>query len=139
MPRKKQILSTNLDSDKFVLRLPNGMRDSIAELAAQGARSMNAEIVRALASWIGHQNRERVDSEKLLEVVTLLREEITRLRETVAFPRAVPQPAKPQHRAESAPPHPLLRPSEPPSPGFQKSWAQSPIPPRPPKLKTDEE
>jgi hypothetical protein len=32
-------------SDKFMLRLPDGMREQIAESAKQNNRSMNAEIV----------------------------------------------------------------------------------------------
>ena len=34
--------------DKFMLRLPDGMRDRIAEIAKANGRSMNAEIVRRL-------------------------------------------------------------------------------------------
>ncbi|WP_081545959.1 Arc family DNA-binding protein [Chromobacterium haemolyticum] len=33
------------ESDKFMLRLPDGMREHIAELAKANGRSMNAEIV----------------------------------------------------------------------------------------------
>lgn len=36
------------DYDKFVVRLPNGMRDAIAERAKANGRSMNAEIVQTL-------------------------------------------------------------------------------------------
>jgi DNA polymerase II large subunit len=36
---------TNRDSDKFMLRLPNGMRDRIKFAADKNGRSMNAEIV----------------------------------------------------------------------------------------------
>lgn len=35
-------------ADKFVLRLPAGMRDAIAEAAGAGHRSMNSEIVQRL-------------------------------------------------------------------------------------------
>lgn len=34
--------------DRFIVRLPDGMRDKIAELAKQNSRSMNAEIVARL-------------------------------------------------------------------------------------------
>ena len=40
--------STGRDSDKFMLRLPNGMRDRIAAAAKTNKRSMNAEIVSTL-------------------------------------------------------------------------------------------
>lgn len=33
------------DADKFILRLPEGMRDQIAEKAKANNRSMNAEMV----------------------------------------------------------------------------------------------
>lgn len=36
------------DSDKFMLRLPDGMRSRIAEAAKANGRSMNAEIVHCL-------------------------------------------------------------------------------------------
>lgn len=36
------------DQDKFVLRLPDGMRDRIKMVADHSGRSMNAEIVSAL-------------------------------------------------------------------------------------------
>jgi hypothetical protein len=36
--------------DKYVLRLPEGMRERIAELARANSRSMNAEIIARLQS-----------------------------------------------------------------------------------------
>lgn len=39
---------TNRDSDKFMLRLPEGMRQAIKEAAIKSGRSMNAEIVHRL-------------------------------------------------------------------------------------------
>lgn len=41
-------MSTGRDSDKFMLRLPDGMRDDLKAVAAANNRSMNAEIVHAL-------------------------------------------------------------------------------------------
>ncbi len=40
------------DYDKFMLRLPDGMRDSISELAKKHGRSMNAQIVHILEEYI---------------------------------------------------------------------------------------
>jgi hypothetical protein len=40
---------TNRESDKFMLRLPPGMRDVIAREAEKAGRSMNAEIVERIA------------------------------------------------------------------------------------------
>jgi len=39
---------TGRDSDKFMLRLPDGMRERIKRVADQNKRSMNSEIVEAL-------------------------------------------------------------------------------------------
>ena len=39
---------TNRDSDKFMLRLPDGMRDRIAQAAKSNGRSMNAEIIQKI-------------------------------------------------------------------------------------------
>lgn len=41
---------TNRDSDKFMLRLPDGMRERIKDAAEANSRSMNAEIVARLDS-----------------------------------------------------------------------------------------
>lgn len=41
-------ISTNRESDRFMLRLPDGMRDRIAETAKANGRSMNAEIIHRL-------------------------------------------------------------------------------------------
>jgi predicted DNA-binding protein len=35
-------------SDQFIVRLPDGMRDRIAEIASESGRSMNAVVVEAL-------------------------------------------------------------------------------------------
>jgi hypothetical protein len=41
--------SPSRDQNKFIVRLPEGMRNRIAEAAKANGRSMNAEIVSALA------------------------------------------------------------------------------------------
>ena len=43
-----EINTTGRDSDKFMLRFPNGMRDRIAEAAKTNGRTMNAEVVARL-------------------------------------------------------------------------------------------
>ncbi|MCJ8167987.1 Arc family DNA-binding protein [Atopomonas sediminilitoris] len=43
-----QNLYSSRTADKFVLRLPQGMRDRIAEVARQRHRSMNSEIINRL-------------------------------------------------------------------------------------------
>lgn len=42
------MVSVGRGSDQFVLRLPDGMRSQIKEIAARNRRSMNAEIVTIL-------------------------------------------------------------------------------------------
>lgn len=49
--------------DKFVLRMPDGMRDRIAKEAESNGRSMNAEIVQRLEASF----RRSVDDEQVLE------------------------------------------------------------------------
>lgn len=41
------------DDDKYMLRLPDGWRDAIKVRAARNRRSMNQEILTALASAFG--------------------------------------------------------------------------------------
>ena len=41
-------MATGRESDKFIVRLPDGMRDRIKAVADANGRSMNAEIVSAL-------------------------------------------------------------------------------------------
>jgi hypothetical protein len=50
---------TNRDSDKFMLRLPDGMRDRIKEEADLAGRSMNAEIVLALSFHLDAADHDR--------------------------------------------------------------------------------
>ncbi len=41
------------DANKFIVRLPDGMRDRIKEIAAENQRSMNAELVYQLKRIYG--------------------------------------------------------------------------------------
>jgi len=53
---------TNRDSDKFMLRLPDGMRDRIKLSADKNGRSMNAEIVARLqATYISRFHTVELD------------------------------------------------------------------------------
>lgn len=49
---KKPQGTTSRESDKFILRLPAGMRDKIAARAATNGRSMNSEIIAILEPHI---------------------------------------------------------------------------------------
>lgn len=44
----KQALYSSRTADKFVVRLPDGMREQIAEVAREHHRSMNSEIIARL-------------------------------------------------------------------------------------------
>ena len=41
--------------EKFVIRLPSGLRDQIKQLSEQNRRSMNSEIIMVLESYIRNQ------------------------------------------------------------------------------------
>jgi predicted DNA-binding protein len=45
--------TTSRESDKFILRLPDGMRERLAEVAESQGRTMNAVVVGALAEYLG--------------------------------------------------------------------------------------
>lgn len=53
------------DYDKFMLRLPEGMRESIAERAKENGRSMNSEIVQILQDALESGNRTDEENERL--------------------------------------------------------------------------
>lgn len=44
--------------DKFVVRLPDGMRDEIAKKAESNGRSMNSEIIAAIEAWISGSSED---------------------------------------------------------------------------------
>jgi len=50
MNLKKNVAYSSRTADKFVVRLPEGMRDRIAEVARTQHRSMNSEIIARLES-----------------------------------------------------------------------------------------
>lgn len=50
-------------ADKFIVRMPDGMRDRIAEAAKRNHRSMNNEIVHHLAQAFGEGERPATGGE----------------------------------------------------------------------------
>jgi predicted transcriptional regulator len=48
------------DADKFVVRLPDGMRDQVAIAANADDRSMNSLIVKAIREYLNLQQRQQV-------------------------------------------------------------------------------
>lgn len=53
---ENQNKSISRESDKFMLRLPDGMRDKIAYVAKANGRSMNAEIIARLERTFSQEN-----------------------------------------------------------------------------------
>lgn len=47
-----QASSTGRGADQFMLRMPDGMRQQLKDLAVKSRRSMNAEVVIALDHWL---------------------------------------------------------------------------------------
>jgi hypothetical protein len=44
--------TTSRESDKFILRLPDGMREHLAEVAENQGRPMNAVVISALTEYL---------------------------------------------------------------------------------------
>jgi predicted aminopeptidase len=64
-------------ADKFIVRLPDGMRDQIAEAARANNRTMNAEVIARLQQTFA---KPVVPEQERAELVALI-EEALRLRE----------------------------------------------------------
>jgi hypothetical protein len=91
--KKRTDTATNRESDKIIVRLPEGMRAHIAEMAARRGKSMNAEVVTALAVYIAHDGEP--DARTIKNALAEMRQEIQYLRETLGKGGyTTPQPAK---------------------------------------------
>ncbi|MFZ5693298.1 MAG: Arc family DNA-binding protein [Pseudomonadota bacterium] len=105
MPTKEKSLATNLASDKFVLRLPDGMRDKIQALAKASGRTMNAEIVAALQEWISREDEQPARDKALAALMELQAQqiaEIGQLRTIIEAKMAPPPPPRaPANRARA--------------------------------------
>jgi predicted DNA-binding protein len=66
--------------DQFVVRLPAGMRDRIAAVAANNGRSMNAEIVKALEKHLENDDTLTVLWEKVERLEAMIRDHDEQLR-----------------------------------------------------------
>ena len=73
---------TGRDSDKIVLRVPDGMRDRIKQFAADNGRSMNAEIVATLEEAYPHP--EMHEEEFGAAMIDLLKAMTPRERKRIA-------------------------------------------------------
>lgn len=56
-------------ADKFVLRLPDGMRHHIADMASANRRSMNSEIIRRLEQSLVAEHGPQSPQEQLDELL----------------------------------------------------------------------
>ena len=67
----KQAIYSSRTADKFVVRLPDGMRERIADVARTHHRSMNSEIIACLEqsllqeASLGDELKVRMDSPEL--------------------------------------------------------------------------
>ncbi|AVK04294.1 DNA-binding protein [Pseudomonas aeruginosa] len=76
-------MSNSRTAEKFVVRLPDGMRDKIAETARDNHRSMNSEIIARLdQTLIDDQDRQHQD-----RLVALLNARIDVLEEALQLYR----------------------------------------------------
>lgn len=64
---------TRTFSDKFMLRLPDGMRDRIKRAAEKNGRSMNAEIVQALEFYFPPEPNLKETVADIEDTIRLLR------------------------------------------------------------------
>lgn len=61
--------ATGRDSEKYIVRFPEGMRDRIAELAKANNRSMNAEIIARLEMSFAEPDAAKAAERRKLELV----------------------------------------------------------------------
>lgn len=78
------------DYDKFVLRLPEGMRDAIAERAKANGRSMNSEIVQILedalsagGNWVPGLPEEVLNPDAKLFIASFINGKFERIEGTL--------------------------------------------------------
>jgi hypothetical protein len=100
--KKRTDTSTNRESDKIIVRLPAGMRALLAELAARRGKSMNAEVVTALAVYIAHGGE--VDETTIKSSLAELKLEIKHLRDTLGWNEPPAEGQSREGRAKKNPP-----------------------------------
>jgi plasmid stability protein len=99
--KKRTDTSTNRESDKIIVRLPKGMRAYLAEMAARRGRSMNAEVVTALAAYFAHDGE--VDTSTIKSALVDVNQELKAIRDSLD--RAISQRVEEAlHRLKKDPP-----------------------------------
>ena len=90
--KKRAGTSTNRESDKIIVRLPEGMRHALAELAARNGRSMNAEVVAALAMYFAKEEAAKQDQllgeAAIKELLANQQQTLELLKKIIAIPIA---------------------------------------------------
>lgn len=74
-------------ADQFIVRLPPGMRDAIAKAAESNGRSMNAQVVHALAVYFATQPISPEDIETVPDLergVANLLKEVSKIADAAA-------------------------------------------------------
>lgn len=71
----KQAMYSSRTADKFVVRLPDGMREKIAEVARTYHRSMNSEIIARLECSLIQEGLQENEQSLLLDSPELSRQE----------------------------------------------------------------
>lgn len=72
-------MSDSRTADKFVLRMPDGLRERYKEQAKANGRSMNSEMIKALEKGLEDDQRET----DLVTVITGLNTDTQLLRQTM--------------------------------------------------------
>ncbi len=65
--------------DRFNLRLPDGMKDAIAERAKKNGRSINSEIVQAIEFYLSEFDEEKITHDALSKLKDEIVSELKRL------------------------------------------------------------
>ena len=84
---KSQPRNNSRTADKFVVRLPDGMREKIAEISKENHRSMNSEIIDRLALSIERDEQGDLTVRSLAQVTRRceeLEQELAELKAALA-------------------------------------------------------
>jgi hypothetical protein len=95
--KKRPDTSTNRESDKIIVRLPEGMREDISALAEANSRSMTAEVVEALKNHLNSPDHRTMirDLWGMIAVERAEAEELrAELKDLVAVLKGVAKAAK---------------------------------------------
>jgi hypothetical protein len=83
--KRRTDTATNRESDKIIVRLPDGMRARLADLAARRGRSVTAEVVSALITHLAYDGEIPIDKNRTEDarpvVEAAIRVEVRRLFE----------------------------------------------------------